>query len=257
MGRRNRDFDYMQPLAGGIALPAVLLISAIISPTMREAIHPILPLLVAVFIISIAFTAFFIHRDKKRRPTRQFVQNIRDLDWFQFEKIVGILFQKLGYIVIPSGGANPDGGIDLTVEKDGQRQAVQCKQWKTRDVGVKTVREFLGALTDSGIPSGIFVTLNGCTPDAKALADKHGIQILNESHLSQMLKSVDAQNDPEILALLQDTRKFCPKCGSEMVLRTAEKGRSPRQPILGLFSLSRLSIQPAGLNFCFHYLFRH
>jgi len=36
--------------------------------------------------------------------------------------------------------------IDLIVFHDGEQVAVQCKQWITRDVGVKPMREFLCAL---------------------------------------------------------------------------------------------------------------
>jgi hypothetical protein len=58
-----------------------------------------------------------------------------------------------------------------------------CKQWKTWNVGGKPVCEFLGALTDAGIQRGIFITLAGYTGDAKQLAEKHGIEIVNESDL--------------------------------------------------------------------------
>jgi len=64
------------------------------------------------------------------------------------------------------GGANPDGGIDLVIERAGETVAVQCKQWKTWNVGVKAVREFFGALTDAGIQKGIFITLRRYTGDA-------------------------------------------------------------------------------------------
>jgi restriction endonuclease Mrr len=80
--------------------------------------------------------------------TTELLQQLRSIDWFQFEKMVGHICQKLGYSVTRHGGANPDGGIDLIIQKDGQSVAIQCKQWKMRNVGVKTVREFLGALTD-------------------------------------------------------------------------------------------------------------
>src|SRR5439155_3054796 len=110
-----------------------------------------------------------------------------------------------------------------------QRAAVQCKQWKSRNVGVRGLREFLGALTDAGIENGIFVTLCGYTGEAKQLADKHGIEILNETELANLLESVDARVDPEMLELLHDTRKFCPKCEMEMVLRTAMKGSGAGQ----------------------------
>jgi hypothetical protein len=156
--------------------------------------------------------------------TDDFVERLRSIDWFQFEQIVGLTYQKLGYAVTRRGGANPDGGIDLIIEKDGRNSGVQCKHWKAWNVGVKPVREFLGALTDSGIRHGVFVMLGGCTGDAKQLADKHGIEIVNEADLAAMLDQTDARFDPEALEILNDTRKYCPKCGSELVIRTARKG---------------------------------
>jgi hypothetical protein len=57
--------------------------------------------------------------------------------------------------------------------------------------------------------------------EAKQLADKHGIHILNESDLIKMLEDSDLMNSKEISELLSDERKFCPKCEREMVLRTS------------------------------------
>jgi len=159
-----------------------------------------------------------------RPTTDELIEQLRAVDWFQFEKVVEKIYWKLGYTVTRRGGANPDGGIDLVIEKDGQRTAVQCKQWRTWNVGVKAVREFLGALTDSGISNGIFVTIRGYTGEAKELAEKHHIEILNETGLTRMLESTDAKFDPDVLSILNDKRKFCPKCESEMLLRTAKKG---------------------------------
>jgi restriction endonuclease Mrr len=161
-----------------------------------------------------------------REPETQanLIQQLRTIDWFQFEKLVELVYRRLDYSVTRKGGANPDGGIDLVIEKDGVKAAIQCKQWKTWNVGVKAVREFLGALTDAGIRSGIFITLNGYSAEAKALVEKHGIQIINETGLAEMLKILNAATDPDVLKVLSDNRKFCPKCESEMVLRTASKG---------------------------------
>jgi hypothetical protein len=58
------------------------------------------------------------------------IEQLRSIDWFQFEKFVALVYRKLGYAVARNGGANPDGGIDLVIEKNGQKSAVQCKQWK-------------------------------------------------------------------------------------------------------------------------------
>jgi hypothetical protein len=160
------------------------------------------------------------------------IDRLRKIDWYQFEKFVAWVYENRGFRVTKKGGAKPDGGIDLIIEKDGQKKAVQCKHWKGRDVGVKAVREFLGALTDAQIPKGIFITLNGYTADAKQLAEKRGIEIINETGLCSMLTGLDLR-DPEVLQILNDTRKFCPKCEREMVLWTAVKGPNPGEQFWG------------------------
>jgi restriction system protein len=119
------------------------------------------------------------------------------------------------------GGANPDGGVDLIIESPNEKFVVQCKQWRKWTVGVRHIREFLGTLTDSGISKGIFITLAGFSNDARQLADKHGIQILGESDIVRMLEESALIYSKEISMLLSDEGKFCPKCESEMVLRTA------------------------------------
>ena len=160
----------------------------------------------------------------KPQSSADLVQQLRSIDWFQFEQLVALVYRKQGYAVSRRGGANPDGGIDLVIEKDGTRTAVQCKHWKSWNVGVRAVREFLGALTDAGIRRGLFITLGGCTGDARRLADKHGIEVVNETGLARMLEATDAKFDPAALEILRDDWKMCPKCEREMVLRKASKG---------------------------------
>ncbi|MGA3284875.1 MAG: restriction endonuclease [Verrucomicrobiota bacterium] len=143
--------------------------------------------------------------------TTELLEQLRSIDWFQFEKLIGLVYRKLGYDVTRRGGANPEGGIDLIIQKDGQSAAVQCKQWKAWRVGVKPVREFLGALTDADIQQGKFITLCGYTSQAMQFAKKNDIEIVNEAELTQMLESIDARFDPEVLDLLHDTRNLAPQ----------------------------------------------
>lgn len=177
----------------------------------------------------------------KPRTTDQFVERLRAIDWFQFEQLVALVYRKQGYVVSRRGGANPDGGIDLVIEKSGTRSAVQCKHWKTWNVGVKAMREFLGALTDAGIGQGLFITLGGYTGEARQLADKHGIEVVNETGLTRMLEATDARSDPAALEILQDSRKLCPKCERHMVLRRASKGRGAGKQFWGCSGYPRCS----------------
>ena len=167
--------------------------------------------------------------------TEDIMARLRTIDWFQFEKVIAAVYQNLGYAVTRRGGANPDGGIDLVLEKETERVAVQCKQWRTWKVRERTVREFLGALTHAQIPKGIIVTLCGYTDDAKRLADAHGIEIVTETGLAKLL----THHNSEVLAALNDDRKVCPKCEDDMVLRTARKGDSAGSQFWGCSTYPR------------------
>jgi restriction system protein len=147
-------------------------------------------------------------------------EKLRKIDWFQFEKLIELIYQHRGFSVKRLGGAKSDGGVDLIVESSSDKFVVQCKHWRKWSVGVRHIREFLGTMTDSEITKGIFITLVGYSGEAKQLAEKHGIQILNEIDLIEMLESSGLTGSEEISALLNDEKKFCPKCEEEMVLRT-------------------------------------
>lgn len=148
-------------------------------------------------------------------------EQLRKIDWFQFEKLIELIYRNRGYSVQRLGGANPDGGVDLIVESANEKFVVQCKHWRKWYVGVRQIREFLGTLADTKIPNGIFITLTGYSGEAKALADKHAIKILNESDVVKMLEESGLKYSQKVSELLSDPRKLCPKCENELVLREA------------------------------------
>jgi hypothetical protein len=257
--RRRREDDLVGPI---VQLVALVVLASMLIPSVRQIVFAIGSIAIILFLLAIVglvIVGIFrlatpernmrgmasnvfppsprapdqksneVEPEPERTPgptntTTELLQQLRSIDWFQFEKLIGHMYLKLGYDVTRRGGANPDGGIDLIIQKDGQCVAVQCKQWKTWNVGVKTVREFLGALTDAGIQSGKLITLRGYSGEAKQLAEKHDIEIVNETGLAKMIESTDARFDPAVRELLHDTRKFCPKCEREMVMRVAGKG---------------------------------
>lgn len=155
---------------------------------------------------------------------RTLADQLHEIDWFQFEKLLEAAYRARGYGVERRGGAKADGGIDLVVTKEGETTAVQCKHWKKWVVRVRLVREMIGALKVAGFTKAIIVTLKGSTSDAQSLAAEHGIQILTEKDVLALLESVGARDDAFFQELLNDQRKFCPRCESEMVLRTATRG---------------------------------
>lgn len=155
-------------------------------------------------------------------PARSLQQQLRSIDWFQFEKLIALAYSGTGSVT-RKGGAHPDGGIDLIIERQGERIGVQCKHWKSRTVGVKVVREMIGAMADAGLKKGMIVSLNPYSNDARELACRHNIEVVDEDGVVDLLKYLDQR---EVQTILRDTKKICPKCESEMVLRTATKGRN-------------------------------
>ncbi len=159
-------------------------------------------------------------------PKPTLLEQLRNIDWFQFEKLIGLIYESRGFKVKRLGGANPDGGVDLTVESGSERFVIQCKQWNKWTVGVRQIREFLGTLTDTGISKGVFITVRGYTDDAKSLAQKHGIRLLEEHDIVTMIEEATVTHRQKISKLLNDKRKFCPKCEREMIKQTARKGNN-------------------------------
>ena len=151
-------------------------------------------------------------------------QALRALDWFQFEKLVTLYYRTQGYSVQRMGGAQPDGGVDLVVRHEGRRYVVQCKHWKQWKIGVRQMREFLGTMTAEKTADGIYITTRGYTNEARDFASKHGIVLFEESQLVQCILDLETRQLADVRGLLADRRKFCPRCESPMVMRTARKG---------------------------------
>lgn len=235
MGRRRQSKDdAFAEAIGGLAM--LFLLGWVFSPQFRALI--ILLICVALACLAV-WICYRLVKRKSYQPfecgiEREAAENIiprptsltlseqlRKIDWFQFEKLIELIYQQRGYSVQRLGGANPDGGVDLIVETSTEKLVVQCKHWRKWHVGVRQIREFLGTLADTKIQKGIFITLTGYSGDAKQLADKHGIQILNESDVIEMLEASGLRYSQEISELLSDSRKFCPRCENKLVLREA------------------------------------
>lgn len=152
-------------------------------------------------------------------------QRLNRIDWFQFEKLVAALFERQGYQVLRRGGARPDGGIDLEFRLDGIPIAVQCKKWNVWKVGVRQLREFLGAMTAGGYSQGMFVAAADITGEARDFARHHGIEIVDKRRLITLLEERISAGSDGIEAILHDSQKYCPKCERVMVVRVARRGR--------------------------------
>ncbi len=169
-------------------------------------------------------------------------RKVTDISWQDFELLIGEHFRRQGFTVDETG-PGPDGGVDLILKKDSAKYLVQCKQWKAYKVGVKIVRELLGAMVGAGAAGGYVVTSGEFTKDAVAFARENNIQLIDGIKLSKILGQVSTPMTAKPSKSVATANKInqkpeaitqtCSKCGSPMVERVAKKGSRAGQKFLG------------------------
>ncbi|MGJ9420143.1 restriction endonuclease [Massilia sp. CMS3.1] len=166
------------------------------------------------------------------------LQAMHAMSWQEFEQIVGQHFRSQGYSVTEHGGPGPDGGIDLALEKGGERFLVQCKQWRAVKVGVTIVRELYGVMASQGATGGFVISAGAFTADAQAFSSGRNIELIDGGQLARLMRG----SGPEIAPRAHPATaaqpspggvKACPLCGNHMVVRTAKRGGNTGQNFWG------------------------
>jgi restriction system protein len=154
------------------------------------------------------------------------------ISWQEFEMLVGEAFRLQGYQVAETGGAGPDGGVDLVLRKGGEKFLVQCKQWKAFTVGVTIVRELYGVMAANGAAGGFVVTSGRFTDEAKTFAEGRNVTLIDGPALLKLIQRAQAarqagSKEPVTTAATAPKaviQPLCPSCAKPMVRRTAKKG---------------------------------
>lgn len=163
------------------------------------------------------------------------IEDIRNMSWREFEMFVGEVFRRQGYSVEETGGGGADGGIDLILRNSREKVFVQCKQWRTYQVGVKIVREMYGLMVAEQADRVIIVSVGAYTQDAANFAKGKPIELIDGEKLVQLRRTLDQQNNIQDVADTHENTTgapcidpsaspICPRCSSAVILRTARKG---------------------------------
>jgi restriction system protein len=160
---------------------------------------------------------------------------VKSMRWRDFELLICEAFRREGYRVDGRGGSGPDGGIDLIATKAKKRILIQCKHWKTQQVGVTVIRELNEVVTARRADGGVVVTGGGFSREAKELARACRIRLIDGDRLEQIIGSAQAiptvASSPTVQAAaapngpVAPTCPKCPKCGARMVDRIAKQGK--------------------------------
>lgn len=178
------------------------------------------------FLLTAAISALGASRRRRLLDRQTDIEGIRDLSWQDFELLVGEAYRRQGYEVVENGGGGADGGIDLRLRKDAQRLIVQCKRWKTRQVGVSAIRELYGLMAAEKATGAIFVSSGTYTAEAQKFATDNGIALINGDGLHDLIRTVQVSDTRPVTAQTEPKMPTCPACGSSMAIRTARRGKN-------------------------------
>jgi len=178
----------------------------------------------SVIFVAPALVSLFRAAGKSRMLDRQSgIESIRTLSWKRFEELLGEAYRRQGFTVFENPGKGVDGGIDLTIKRDGETYLVQCKHWKTYKVGVKVVREMLGLVTAHGATGAIVVTSGVFTKEAEAFAATQQVELVDGDALLRLIGEVQVR-PAMVVPAPAPVARICPRCGQDLVLRQAKRG---------------------------------
>lgn len=112
----------------------------------------------------------------------------------EFQRVVGRLYEKNGYLVAPGEGADRH-RYDLTVTKNRQRAIVLCRQTGAHGVVERqVVRELYEAMLYHEARKGFLVTNGAFSAPAIAWAQDKSIQLVDGTELVGWLRQVQTHN---------------------------------------------------------------
>lgn len=190
--------------------------------------------LAILLLIPAPLSALNSWRKKRLLDKQNDIDSIRRLSWKEFEELVAEIFRRKGYSVIENSSKGPDGGVDVALKKDGNLFLVQCKRWKARKVGVQIVREMYGVMIAEQATGVIIITSGFFTQESQRFAEGKPIELIEGSQLASLVKSVQEEKGWSAQPMtVPESPNLCPRCGNELVLRTARRGQNAGSKFFG------------------------
>ncbi len=148
---------------------------------------------------------------------------VREMGGAQFEVFVADLFMAMGHRATMLGRSG-DQGVDVIVDYEGQRVAVQCKNHK-RAVGNKPVQEVYAGARHHRCQQAWVVAPAGYTRGARELAGSTGVSLRDAGSIRRWIRQVD-RLERERANEEQPTRSGARDAGGERAIEEARKRAS-------------------------------
>lgn len=122
-----------------------------------------------------------LHRDAVR-------DEISHMSGLEFERFMADLFRRKGYAVQQTR-ATGDQGVDLLLDIDDKKVAVQLKRW-TGPVGNAAVQATFAGITHYQADKGWIITTSTFTKSARQLAESTRVRLIDGKELADWLEGL-------------------------------------------------------------------
>lgn len=106
---------------------------------------------------------------------------------FEFE--LASLYRRLGHDCIVTPASN-DKGIDLILNRNGERIIIQCKAHK-KPVNPNVIRELIGTMICAGANKAILASLSGFSPGVRGYITDKNIELIELRDIINMQESIE------------------------------------------------------------------
>ncbi len=119
------------------------------------------------------------------------LDRVMALSPYDFEKLTGALFTKLGFEVLVTKPSS-DGGVDVEAVNTRViyrgKYLIQCKRYRARNkVSRPEIQGFFGRVASEKGARGIFVTSSSFTRGARQFAQETGINLIDGHELEELV----------------------------------------------------------------------
>lgn len=164
---------------------------------------------------------------------------MKELNDAEFEKLIAMIFKERGYAVSEKRNRD-DHTVDVVLEMDDERILVQYQHWREHHVDINAIEDLYNAMEEESVRHGIVITSGIFTTEALDYSLGKALMLINGIDLSEMIDVLTASKEEKTTTFeeqLEASREekereaaeiapLCPICSSEMIKRTAKKGRN-------------------------------
>jgi len=116
------------------------------------------------------------------------IENILELDPYEFENFTANLFLKMGYTSVSVAGRTGDKGVDIIAENpDGKSAIIQCKRYIGNNVSATPIQRLHSFAISRGVDERIIVTTSDYTSQAIEEAKITGTRMINGQELEKLI----------------------------------------------------------------------